>query len=75
VLPGEAETFAAFPEIKRWFGAVNARPAVARARLVGKEHAFKTERDEEAPRALPVELSGIGEIVLSPTGQDRPFRA
>ena len=32
--------------------AIDARPAVARARIVGKEHAFKTETDEETRRAL-----------------------
>ncbi len=41
-----------FPNLKRWFDAINARPAVARARDVGKDVAFKKERDEEAMRAL-----------------------
>ncbi|OZG74596.1 glutathione S-transferase [Hahella sp. CCB-MM4] len=41
-----------FPNLKRWFDAVNARPAVARAREVGKDIEFKKERDEEAMRAL-----------------------
>jgi GST-like protein len=31
---------------------VNARPAVARARVVGKDHVFKTDNDDEAKRAL-----------------------
>ncbi|WP_110647517.1 glutathione S-transferase family protein [Salinicola peritrichatus] len=52
VLKGEKEPLAAFPEIERWFAAVDARPAVARARMVEKRHAFKTEIDEEAKRAL-----------------------
>jgi GST-like protein len=52
VLKGEADPFAAFPELKRWFLAIDARPAVSRARAVGDAHIFKTEFDEEAKRAL-----------------------
>ena len=52
VLAGEAEPLARFPNIRRWFEAVNGRPAVARARAVGKNHTFKREFDEETKRAL-----------------------
>lgn len=52
VLKGEGDPLAAFPNLKRLFEAVDARPAVARARAVGKDHAFKSARDEEALRAL-----------------------
>lgn len=52
VLPGEESPLDAFPNIKRWFDAVNSRPAVARARAVGKGHEFKAVIDEEARRAL-----------------------
>jgi GST-like protein len=52
VLSGDSDPLGAFPNLKRWFQAVNARPAVARARVVGKGHAFKKEMDEEARRAL-----------------------
>lgn len=41
-----------YPNIKRWFQAIDARPAAVRARQVGSDVAFKTERDEEAKRAL-----------------------
>ena len=41
-----------FPNVKRWFEAINARPAAARAREVGKDLEFKKERDEDALRAL-----------------------
>jgi GST-like protein len=52
VLHGEADPLGAFPHLKRLFLAVDARPAVARARAVGKGHDFKTANDEEAKRAL-----------------------
>ena len=41
-----------FPNIARWFRAIDSRPAVARARAVGRDHAFKKEVDDEARRAL-----------------------
>jgi len=52
VRKGEADPLAAFPNLKRLFETVNARPAVARAHAVGKDHVFKTVRDEETKRAL-----------------------
>jgi len=52
VLPGESDPLAAFPSLSRWFHSIDARPAVARARAVGKDHVFKKEMDEEARRAL-----------------------
>jgi GST-like protein len=52
VLPGDAQPLAAFPNLERWFRAIDARPAVARARSVGKDHTFKKEVDEETRRAL-----------------------
>jgi len=52
VLPGESEPIEAFPNLQRWFKAIDARPAVAKARAVGTDHAFKKEMDEETRRAL-----------------------
>ena len=52
VLPGEADPLTAFPNLKRWFQTVDARPAAARAHAVGKDHVFKKEMDEETRRAL-----------------------
>jgi GSH-dependent disulfide-bond oxidoreductase len=52
VLKGEGDPLAPYPNIKKWFDAIETRPAVARARAVGSDHAFKQERDEEALRAL-----------------------
>ncbi len=52
VLKRADDPLAAFPELKRWFTAIDARPAVSRARSVGKNHSFKMEFDEDAKRAL-----------------------
>ena len=52
VLKGEADPLAGFPNISRWFEAIDGRPAVERARAVGKDHAFKKEVDDETRRAL-----------------------
>lgn len=52
VLKGTAEPLAAYPHLKRLFEAVEARPAVARARAVGTNHDFKKVNDEETKRAL-----------------------
>jgi len=43
---------APFPTVKRWFTAINGRPAVARARTGGKDHEFKKVNDEDTMRAL-----------------------
>jgi GST-like protein len=52
VLAGSDEPLAPYPNIKRWFHAINDRPGVARARAVGSGHSFKKEVDEETRRAL-----------------------
>ncbi len=52
VMKGAADPLAPFPQLKRWFLAVDARPAAARARLVGTDHEFKKINDEETKRAL-----------------------
>jgi GST-like protein len=52
VRKGEADPLAAFPNLKRLFETVDARPAVARARAVGKDHDFKKVSDEESRRPL-----------------------
>jgi GST-like protein len=41
-----------FPNLSRWFASIDARPAVARARAIGKDLTFKRDLDEEARRAL-----------------------
>ena len=43
---------ARWPNLKRWLDAINARPAVARARKVGEGLALKTTFDEETMHAL-----------------------
>ena len=52
VLSVDGQPLAAFPNLQRWFSAIDARPAAARAREVGKGHAFKREVDEETRRAM-----------------------
>ncbi len=52
LMKGETEPLAKFPNVARWFKAIDGRPAVARARKVGTDHAFKKEVDEETRRAL-----------------------
>lgn len=52
VRKGTDEPLAPFPNLQRLFETVDARPAVARARNVGKGHPFKKVNDEETRRAL-----------------------
>lgn len=52
VRKGAEDPLGPFPELKRWFAGVDARPAVARARALAKSHAFKAVNDEETKRAL-----------------------
>jgi GST-like protein len=52
VLPGDDDPLAAFSNLKRLFETVDARPAAARAKAVGKDHPFKKEIDEETKRAM-----------------------
>ena len=44
--------FDAFPNMKRWFDLVNARPAVARAMAVKDRFTFKAEMDDAARRIM-----------------------
>ncbi|MEB8385633.1 glutathione S-transferase family protein [Rhodobacteraceae bacterium KMM 6894] len=50
VLGGEG--LAQFPEVARWFKAVNSRPAVEKAQHIGNDASFKTPGDEASLRAL-----------------------
>jgi GST-like protein len=52
VMKGAHDPLAPFPNVKRWFTAIDGRPAVSRARAVGKDHEFKKVNDEETKRAL-----------------------
>lgn len=51
-LTGSDDPLAPYPHVKRWFTAIDSRPAAARARAVGSEFAFKKPGDEESLRAL-----------------------
>ncbi|MGO1625626.1 MAG: glutathione S-transferase family protein [Halomonadaceae bacterium] len=46
------ERLGEYPEVERWFQAVDARPAVARARQMGQDIEFKSPGDEDSRRAL-----------------------
>ncbi len=52
VRKGAEDPLGPYPNLKRLFETVEARPAVARAREVGKNHEFKKVNDEETKRAL-----------------------
>jgi GST-like protein len=52
VFKGTEQPLGQFPELKRWFASVDARPAIGRARAILKSHSFKSVNDEETKRAL-----------------------
>jgi len=49
---GDDAAWDQFPNVKRWFDEINARPAAARALAIKDRHAFKTEFDEEARKHM-----------------------
>jgi GSH-dependent disulfide-bond oxidoreductase len=52
VLKGADDPLGPYPHLKRLFHTVDARPAVACARVIGKGYDFKKVSDEETKRAL-----------------------
>jgi GST-like protein len=46
------DAWGTLPHLKRLFDAISARPAAARAEALREKHAFKTEMDEQARRAM-----------------------
>jgi GST-like protein len=51
VMKGADDPLAPFPNVKRWFTAIDGRPAVTRARAIGKDHEFKKVNEGETKRA------------------------
>jgi GST-like protein len=49
---GGPEAWDKLPNVKRWFEAINARPAAQRVEELRKRHTWKTEMDDEARAAL-----------------------
>jgi GST-like protein len=56
VMKGADDPLTPFPNVKRWFTAIDGVPVVTRARAVGKDHEFKKVNDEEARVRPSVEL-------------------
>jgi len=52
VLKGSDDPLGAYPNLKRLYQMIDARPAVGRARAVGTNHDFKKFGDEDSKRAL-----------------------
>jgi GST-like protein len=52
VMATDGDALGSYPNLKRLFETIEARPASARARQVGKNYAFKSANDEETRRAL-----------------------
>ncbi len=50
--PKDASVWEALSNLKPFLDAVNARPAAVRAEAIKERHAFKTEFDEGAKRAM-----------------------
>ncbi|MEH6462912.1 MAG: glutathione binding-like protein [Shewanella psychromarinicola] len=46
------DALASYPNVQRWFNLINSRPAIVRARNMGKDIEFKTEFDEQAKRSF-----------------------
>jgi GSH-dependent disulfide-bond oxidoreductase len=52
IVVGGEDPLGPYPNLKRWFTAINSRPAVAKARKVGTDHTFKMDMDDAAKRAM-----------------------
>jgi len=52
VVLGDDQALAPYANLQRWFASVNSRPAVEKARNIGKYVEFKSDLDDVAQRAL-----------------------
>jgi GST-like protein len=57
---GDERAWERFPNLKRLFDEISARPAAAAAEALRAKHQFKTEWDEEARRSMFPQLARIG---------------
>jgi GST-like protein len=71
VRKGADDPLAPFPNLKRLFETVDARPAAGKARTIAQDHPFKKgERRRDQASAFPVQLSTCG---LSGENASRPY--
>jgi hypothetical protein len=52
------DAWASFPNLKRWFDLVSARPAAVRANALKDKYTFKTDMDADARRHMFRHVSG-----------------
>jgi GST-like protein len=55
-----AEAWEKLPNVKRLIDEINARPAAQRAEALKTRHAFKTEMDDDARKALFPQNARLG---------------
>jgi GSH-dependent disulfide-bond oxidoreductase len=59
-----ADAWQELPNVKRLFDEINARPAAQRVGTLKTKHAFKTEMDDEARRAMLPQNARLSSLPL-----------
>jgi GST-like protein len=57
---GDPKAWSSFPNVKRWFDEISARPAAAAVERLREKYKFKTEMDDEARRFMFPQLARLG---------------